>query len=41
MVWHVEDGGQTSEAGLRQDDLIIHVNGEPVHGLVQNWWGWF
>ncbi|XP_003801459.1 microtubule-associated serine/threonine-protein kinase 2 [Otolemur garnettii] len=34
MVWHVEDGGPASEAGLHQGDLITHVNGEPVHGLV-------
>ncbi|XP_030679679.1 microtubule-associated serine/threonine-protein kinase 2 isoform X8 [Nomascus leucogenys] len=34
MVWHVEDGGPAGEAGLRQGDLITHVNGEPVHGLV-------
>ncbi|XP_007944868.1 microtubule-associated serine/threonine-protein kinase 2 [Orycteropus afer afer] len=34
MVWHVEDGGPASEAGLRQGDLITHVNGEPVQGLV-------
>ncbi|XP_060061943.1 microtubule-associated serine/threonine-protein kinase 2 isoform X3 [Erinaceus europaeus] len=34
MVWLVEDGGPASEAGLRQGDLITHVNGEPVHGLV-------
>ncbi|XP_068949777.1 microtubule-associated serine/threonine-protein kinase 2-like isoform X2 [Petaurus breviceps papuanus] len=34
MVWHVEDGGPASEAGLRAGDLITHVNGEPVHGLV-------
>ncbi|XP_051855784.1 microtubule-associated serine/threonine-protein kinase 2 isoform X6 [Antechinus flavipes] len=34
MVWHVEDGGPASEAGLREGDLITHVNGEPVHGLV-------
>nr|XP_039330521.1 microtubule-associated serine/threonine-protein kinase 2 isoform X3 [Saimiri boliviensis boliviensis] len=34
MVWHVEDGGPASEAGLRQGDLITHVNGETVHGLV-------
>lgn len=33
-VQHVEDGGPASEAGLRQGDLITHVNGEPVHGLV-------
>lgn len=31
---HVEEGGPASEAGLRQGDLITHVNGEPVHGLV-------
>ncbi|XP_006839772.1 PREDICTED: microtubule-associated serine/threonine-protein kinase 2 isoform X1 [Chrysochloris asiatica] len=34
MVWHVEDGGPASEAGLLQGDLITHVNGEPVQGLV-------
>ncbi|XP_054993898.1 microtubule-associated serine/threonine-protein kinase 2 isoform X2 [Sorex araneus] len=34
MVWHVEDGGPASEAGLHPGDLITHVNGEPVHGLV-------
>ncbi|KAM6219936.1 microtubule-associated serine/threonine-protein kinase 2 [Rhynchocyon petersi] len=34
MVWHVEDGGPASEAGLQQGDLITHVNGEPVQGLV-------
>ncbi|XP_023650456.1 microtubule-associated serine/threonine-protein kinase 2 isoform X3 [Paramormyrops kingsleyae] len=34
MVWHVEDGGPAHEAGLRERDLITHVNGEPVHGLV-------
>uniref|UniRef100_A0A8C1GV47 non-specific serine/threonine protein kinase n=1 Tax=Cyprinus carpio TaxID=7962 RepID=A0A8C1GV47_CYPCA len=34
MVWHVEDGGPAHEAGLREGDLITHVNGEPVHGLV-------
>ncbi|XP_020843274.1 microtubule-associated serine/threonine-protein kinase 2 isoform X8 [Phascolarctos cinereus] len=34
IVWHVEDGGPASEAGLREGDLITHVNGEPVHGLV-------
>lgn len=31
---HVEDGGPAHEAGLRERDLITHVNGEPVHGLV-------
>ncbi|KAM3875831.1 microtubule-associated serine/threonine-protein kinase 2 [Diretmus argenteus] len=34
IVWHVEDGGPAHEAGLREGDLITHVNGEPVHGLV-------
>lgn len=30
----MEEGGPASEAGLREGDLITHVNGEPVHGLV-------
>uniref|UniRef100_A0A8D0DXZ5 non-specific serine/threonine protein kinase n=1 Tax=Salvator merianae TaxID=96440 RepID=A0A8D0DXZ5_SALMN len=34
MVWHVEEGGPASDAGLKEGDLITHVNGEPVHGLV-------
>ncbi|XP_029014302.1 microtubule-associated serine/threonine-protein kinase 1-like isoform X2 [Betta splendens] len=34
MVWHVEDGGPAHEAGLAAGDLITHVNGESVHGLV-------
>ncbi|XP_066449780.1 microtubule-associated serine/threonine-protein kinase 1 isoform X2 [Eleutherodactylus coqui] len=34
IVWHVEDGGPAHEAGLCAGDLITHVNGEPVHGLV-------
>lgn len=35
MTWqHVEDGGPAQEAGLCAGDLITHVNGEPVHGLV-------
>ncbi|KAM4574597.1 microtubule-associated serine/threonine-protein kinase 2 isoform 6-T6 [Fundulus diaphanus] len=34
MVWHVEEGGPAQEAGLMEGDLITHVNGEPVHGLV-------
>ncbi|XP_054614284.1 microtubule-associated serine/threonine-protein kinase 4 isoform X4 [Dunckerocampus dactyliophorus] len=34
MVWNVEDGGPAQTAGLRAGDLITHVNGEPVHGLV-------
>ncbi|XP_045145641.1 microtubule-associated serine/threonine-protein kinase 1 [Echinops telfairi] len=34
IVWHVEDGGPAQEAGLCAGDLITHVNGEPVHGMV-------
>ncbi|KAF7666358.1 hypothetical protein LDENG_00109410 [Lucifuga dentata] len=34
MVWHVEDSGPAQEAGLSAGDLITHVNGESVHGLV-------
>ncbi|KAK5622578.1 Microtubule-associated serine/threonine-protein kinase 2, partial [Crenichthys baileyi] len=34
MVWHVEERGPAHEAGLKEGDLITHVNGEPVHGLV-------
>uniref|UniRef100_A0A8K9WNL9 non-specific serine/threonine protein kinase n=1 Tax=Oncorhynchus mykiss TaxID=8022 RepID=A0A8K9WNL9_ONCMY len=34
VVWHVEDGGPAQEAGLCAGDLIAHVNGESVHGLV-------
>ncbi|XP_059689009.1 microtubule-associated serine/threonine-protein kinase 1 [Gavia stellata] len=34
VVWHVEEGGPAQEAGLCAGDLITHVNGEPVHGLV-------
>ncbi|KAM4535288.1 microtubule-associated serine/threonine-protein kinase 1-like isoform 2-T2 [Fundulus diaphanus] len=34
MVWHVEDAGPAQEAGLKAGDLITHVNGESVHGLV-------
>ncbi|XP_068193079.1 microtubule-associated serine/threonine-protein kinase 1-like [Antennarius striatus] len=34
MVWHVEDGGPAQDAGLNAGDLITHVNGESVHGLV-------
>ncbi|TRY95692.1 hypothetical protein DNTS_022108 [Danionella cerebrum] len=31
---HVEGGGPAQEAGLCAGDLITHVNGESVHGLV-------
>ncbi|CAG5938249.1 unnamed protein product [Menidia menidia] len=34
IVWHVEEGGPAQEAGLCAGDLITHVNGEAVHGLV-------
>ncbi|XP_077460928.1 microtubule-associated serine/threonine-protein kinase 1 isoform X3 [Stigmatopora argus] len=34
IVWHVEEGGPAQEAGVCAGDLITHVNGEPVHGLV-------
>ncbi|CAK6963585.1 microtubule-associated serine/threonine-protein kinase 2 isoform X3 [Scomber scombrus] len=34
MVWNVEDGGPAHKAGLKAGNLITHVNGEPVHGLV-------
>ncbi|KAI5625931.1 microtubule-associated serine/threonine-protein kinase 1 isoform X1 [Silurus asotus] len=34
MIWHVEDGGPAQEAGVCAGDLITHVNGESVHGLV-------
>ncbi|XP_077187628.1 microtubule-associated serine/threonine-protein kinase 3 isoform X3 [Paroedura picta] len=34
MVWSVEDGSPAQEAGLKAGDLITHVNGEPVQGLV-------
>lgn len=30
----MEDGGPAQEAGLYAGDLITHVNGESVHGLV-------
>lgn len=30
----MEDGGPAQEAGLKAGDLITHVNGESVHGLV-------
>ncbi|KAM6957106.1 LOW QUALITY PROTEIN: microtubule-associated serine/threonine-protein kinase 1 [Aplochiton taeniatus] len=34
MVWHVEEGGPAQDGGLNAGDLITHVNGESVHGLV-------
>ncbi|XP_043920338.1 microtubule-associated serine/threonine-protein kinase 4-like [Protopterus annectens] len=34
MVWNVEEGSSAHQAGLKAGDLITHVNGEPVHGLV-------
>lgn len=30
----MEEGGPAQEAGLSAGDLITHVNGESVHGLV-------
>ncbi|CAK6444278.1 unnamed protein product [Pipistrellus nathusii] len=34
IVWNVEEGSPAYQAGLKAGDLITHVNGEPVHGLV-------
>ncbi|XP_034152653.1 microtubule-associated serine/threonine-protein kinase 4 isoform X3 [Esox lucius] len=34
MVWSVEEPGPAHKAGLKAGDLITHVNGETVHGLV-------
>ncbi|XP_028319421.1 microtubule-associated serine/threonine-protein kinase 4 isoform X3 [Gouania willdenowi] len=34
IVSNVEDGGPAHKAGLKAGDLITHVNGEAVHGLV-------
>ncbi|XP_045063994.1 microtubule-associated serine/threonine-protein kinase 1-like [Coregonus clupeaformis] len=33
-VLNVEEPGPAHKAGLKAGDLITHVNGEPVHGLV-------
>lgn len=30
----MEEGGPAQKAGLKAGDLITHVNGEAVHGLV-------
>ncbi|NXR43763.1 MAST4 kinase, partial [Hippolais icterina] len=34
IVWNVEEGGAAYQAGLKAGDLITHINGEAVHGLV-------
>ncbi|XP_073909663.1 microtubule-associated serine/threonine-protein kinase 3 [Castor canadensis] len=34
VVWSVEDGSPAQEAGLRAGDLVTHVNGESILGLV-------
>ncbi|XP_060091869.1 microtubule-associated serine/threonine-protein kinase 4 isoform X3 [Heteronotia binoei] len=34
IVWNVEEGSPAYHAGLKADDLITHINGEPIHGLV-------
>uniref|UniRef100_A0A8C0FSJ9 non-specific serine/threonine protein kinase n=1 Tax=Bubo bubo TaxID=30461 RepID=A0A8C0FSJ9_BUBBB len=34
IVWDVEEGGAAYQVGLKAGDLITHINGEPVHGLV-------
>ncbi|KAL1783255.1 microtubule-associated serine serine/threonine-protein kinase 4 isoform X1 [Sigmodon hispidus] len=34
IVWNVEEGSPACQAGLKSGDLITHINGEPVHGLV-------
>ena len=34
VLQSVEDGSPAHEAGLRAGDLITHVNGESVQGLV-------
>ncbi|XP_062941947.1 microtubule-associated serine/threonine-protein kinase 4-like isoform X2 [Cynocephalus volans] len=34
IVWNVEEGSPACQVGLKAGDLITHINGEPVHGLV-------
>ncbi|XP_062984062.1 microtubule-associated serine/threonine-protein kinase 4 isoform X2 [Elgaria multicarinata webbii] len=34
IVWNVEEGSPAYQAGLKAGDLITHINGEAVHGLV-------
>ncbi|XP_058535948.1 microtubule-associated serine/threonine-protein kinase 4 isoform X5 [Ochotona princeps] len=34
IIWNVEEGSLACQAGLKAGDLITHINGEPVHGLV-------
>ncbi|XP_030630560.1 microtubule-associated serine/threonine-protein kinase 3 [Chanos chanos] len=34
VVWSVEEGSPAHEAGLKAGDLITHVNGESIQGLV-------
>lgn len=34
LFQNVEEGGAAYQAGLKAGDLITHINGEPVHGLV-------
>ncbi|XP_006902435.1 PREDICTED: microtubule-associated serine/threonine-protein kinase 4 [Elephantulus edwardii] len=34
IVWNVEEGSPAFQAGLKAGDLITHINGEPIHGLV-------
>ncbi|XP_048358620.1 microtubule-associated serine/threonine-protein kinase 4 isoform X10 [Sphaerodactylus townsendi] len=34
IVLNVEEGSPAYQAGLKANDLITHINGEPIHGLV-------